>query len=60
MIDLPKGFPMYCRDIKQWADDLGNPKLPEQASTEHNALADARWNREAWQFLAARAAEMDR
>ncbi len=51
MIDLPVGFPMYCRDIKQLCDDLGNPKLPDQTSTEHHALADARWNKEAWQFL---------
>jgi hypothetical protein len=53
MIDLPKGFPMFCRDIKQWAVDLGNPKLPDQDGTEHHALADARWNREAWEFLKA-------
>lgn len=52
MIDLPNGWPMYCRDIAQWADQLGNPTLPKQDSTEHNALADARWNREAWRFLA--------
>jgi hypothetical protein len=51
MIDLPRGFPMYCRDIKQLADMLGNPKLPEQDSAEHHALADARWNRIAWKFL---------
>lgn len=51
MIDLPKNFPKYIRDIKQWADDLGNPKLPEQKQSEHNALCDARWNREAWLFL---------
>lgn len=51
MIDLPKGWPMYCRDIKQLADSLGNPTLPEQTSTEHHALADARWNFEAWKFL---------
>lgn len=51
MMDLPKGFPMYCRDLKQWCDDLGNPKLPEQVSTEHNALCDARWNREVFDFL---------
>ncbi len=51
MMDLPKGFPMYCRDIKQWCDDLGNPKLPEQGKGEHNALADARWNKVAWDFL---------
>jgi hypothetical protein len=51
MIDLPKGWPMYCRDLKQWCDDLGNPKLPEQSSTEHNALNDARWNMIAHEFL---------
>lgn len=51
MMDLPKGFPMYCRDIKQLCDDKGNPKLPEQCKGEHNALADARWNKTAWEFL---------
>ena len=51
MIDLPKNWPMYCKDIKQLCDDLGNPKLPEQCSQEHNALEDARWNKECLQFL---------
>ncbi len=51
MIDLPKGWPMYCRDVKQLCDSLGNPKLPKQTSTEHHALADAKWTREAWLFL---------
>ncbi len=51
MMQLPKGFPMYCRDLKQWCDQLGNPKLPEQGKGEHNALADARWNKTAWSFL---------
>ena len=51
MINLPKGWPMYTRDIKQWCDQLGNPKLPEQGKNEHHALADARWNRIAWNFL---------
>lgn len=53
MVDLPKGWPMYCRDIKQWADQLGNPKLPEQETDEHHALADAKWNKVAFDFLAA-------
>lgn len=52
MMDLPKGWPMYCRDVKQWCDMLGNPKLPEQKSQEHHALADAKWTREAWLSLA--------
>ena len=51
MIDLPHGFPMYCRDIKQLCDSLGNPKLPEQLVGEHNALADAKWNAVAHEFL---------
>jgi hypothetical protein len=51
MMNLPKGWPMYCRDVKQLCDSRGNPKLPEQKSQEHNALADAIWTKEAWEFL---------
>lgn len=51
MMDLPKGWPMYCRDVKQLCDQLGNPELPKQTTTEHHALADARWTKEAWEFL---------
>lgn len=54
MMDLPKDWPMYCRDIKQWADMLGNPQLPKQAADEHHALADARHNAAMYDFLAAR------
>ena len=54
MMDLPKGWPMYCRDIKQLADSLGNPELPKQTSAEHHALNDAHWNRIAHDFLEAR------
>jgi hypothetical protein len=59
MVDLPDHFPMFCRDIKQWAVDLGDPKLPEQDGAEHDALADARWNRGAWEFLALRSRLVD-
>lgn len=51
MMELPKGWPMYCRDIKQLCDDKGNPGLPPFGKGEHHALADARWNRAAWEFL---------
>lgn len=50
---LPKGWPKYCRDLRQWRDELGVIKLPTQRKKgEHHALADARWAREAWEFLA--------
>lgn len=58
MIDLPKGWPMFCRDIIQLAKERGNPQLPEQNSTEHHALADALWNREAHDFLLTRPVEL--
>ena len=45
MMDLPKNFPMYTMDIKQLAVELGNPKLPEQTSEEHNSLNDAKHNK---------------
>jgi hypothetical protein len=51
MIDLPKGWPMFCRDVKQLADSFGNPQLPGKPLVEHNALSDAIWTAEAWQFL---------
>lgn len=51
MMDLPRGFPMYCRDIKQECDRLGNPTLPKQEKGEHNALADAHWCKQAYDFL---------
>lgn len=52
MINLPKGWPMYCRDIKQLCDSLGNPVLPKQPNKAHHALNDARWNKTAYEFLA--------
>lgn len=51
MMELPKGWPMFCLDIKQTAHVIGNPKLPEQGEGEHDALADARWNRIAWEAV---------
>lgn len=54
MMDLPKSWPMYCRDVKQLCDNLGNPKLPAQGKGEHYALADALWTRVAYEFLTAR------
>lgn len=52
MVDLPKGWPMFAMDVKQLCVSLGDPRLPKQTSTEHNALTDAHWTRQAWAFLA--------
>lgn len=59
MMNLPKGFPMYCRDLKQTLDEVIenrynnlklHPKYPSQ-SNEHNALDDAKWNKALHKFL---------
>ena len=50
--ELPFHYPQLCLDIKQWAIELGDPELPHQKGTRHHALADARWTRDAWAFLA--------
>jgi hypothetical protein len=51
--ELPFRVPQLCLDIKQWAIELGDPELPHQKEGRHHALADARWTKEAWAFLAS-------
>lgn len=77
MMDLPKGFPMYCKDLKQIIDvkidtinyeaqlrspgcpmvtctsmKENNPNYPKQdTSKSHNAIEDARWNKQLFEFL---------
>ena len=50
MVDLPNGWPMYCRDLKQLADSLDKPRF-EGPKGEHNALEDARWNKAFYEYL---------
>lgn len=52
MIDLPADMPMYTNDLRQELARLGDPRYPEQASGEHNALEDARWNKQLGEYLA--------
>ncbi|TGQ11188.1 hypothetical protein EN858_14795 [Mesorhizobium sp. M4B.F.Ca.ET.215.01.1.1] len=56
MMDLPAGWPMLCMDVQQLRKSAGNPELPKQTSTEHNALADAIWTRDAFAYLASSSA----
>lgn len=51
MIVLPPAMPMFAMDVKALARLLGDPDLPPQVLTEHNALNDASWTYEAYQFL---------
>jgi hypothetical protein len=51
MMDLPKGFPQYCHDIRQECDCMGNPPLPAKEEMAHHALADARYCRQLHECL---------
>jgi hypothetical protein len=51
MMDLPEDFPKFCMDLKQLSVSVGNPKHPPSPQGEHNALEDARWNRDLYKFL---------
>ena len=56
MIDLPKGFPYFCMDLKQMMVEKGlgaewkynNCPDPEE---EHNAFVDAKWNKSLYEKL---------
>ena len=45
MVQLPVSFPGWSNDLRQEYERLGRPQLPLQGPGQHNALADARWNR---------------
>lgn len=50
MMELPNGYPIYCKDLKQLLDESGKDKIPEPVG-EHNALADAEWNLKLYKHL---------
>ncbi len=68
MLNLPPGFPMYTKDLKQMLDERENiskdklkvgeycGKLKDHLNypkeiNSHNALADAKWNKELYNFI---------
>lgn len=57
MVDMPDGVPWFTRDIKQEQERIANNwfkhglLLPEHKGTAHNALADAIWTKQAYEFL---------
>ncbi len=51
MMDLPKSFPMFCRDIQQRRVEMGVRVLPQLEGNAHNALDDARWTKQVYDYL---------
>jgi hypothetical protein len=55
MVDRPASMPMWSRDLMHLITERGVDKvtLPRQEGGHHNALADARWNRDVYRHLMA-------
>lgn len=52
MIDLPKSWPMYCRDLKQIADEkVFDSSNWNQDKSNHDALQDSLWNKALFDVL---------
>jgi hypothetical protein len=50
MVNLPRGIPMFTRELQQRWEDVGRPTMPPKPANAHDALADARWHRELHQL----------
>ena len=54
MMDLPIGWPMFCRDLKQSLEGVLEAELPFRSLQEHHALSDAFWVRDTHRWLELR------
>lgn len=52
MLDLPDGWPMFCRDVQQERHRLGTPDDWPGGDDDHNAYQDALTTRARWVALA--------
>jgi hypothetical protein len=59
MIDLPKHFPMFCRDFRQIVGMFGirGKDLATESGQAHDALHDAKWLRDAFLVFEQRYAD---
>lgn len=57
MVNLPKGWPYWTHDLQYLMEVTGTKKadLPDQVGNEHDALADAQFLKQCWDFIAGEA-----
>ena len=44
MTDLPPAIPRFTRELRQFWEDLGSPRMPPRPRDAHDALVDAKHN----------------
>ena len=52
MPDLPRVIPRFTHELRQRWEDAGSPALPPKPADTHDALADARFNRDRFRLVA--------
>ena len=53
LIHRPRPLPMLCLDLQQAWIAAGRPEKPPKPEGEHDALVDARWNRDLYAVIQA-------
>lgn len=51
MLDVPSHWPNFVHDVQSFRMILKIGELPKQMTTEHNALNDALWTRQAYEHV---------
>lgn len=53
MVDLPERMPFFCLDVRQAMHHAGvkRSELPPEPANAHDALADARWTKQAHELV---------
>jgi hypothetical protein len=44
MTDLPPAIPRFTRELRQFWEDRGSPRMPPRPRDTHDALVDAKHN----------------
>ena len=52
MADLPPAMPRFTRELRQFWEDCGSPRMPPRPRDAHDALVDARHNLDRYRLIA--------
>lgn len=51
LMGLPKGFSVYCQNLKVECDRIHNLELPSLPDGSYNSLEKAKWNKKVWELF---------
>jgi hypothetical protein len=51
MTDLPPAIPRFTRELRQFWEDIGSPRMPPRPAEAHDALVDAKHNLQRYRLM---------